>query len=1054
MSDKRLGIEIQTNAASANKELNTMVSALNQVSTSLQKAGYAVKSVKTITDSMGQYKKAVVTASNANVTLKQTIDKLGKTTGIQTITKHATNAKSAFSKMFDFGKIYAFWNVTKRIRDGIKQMINSAVAFIETTNKFEVSMGDMEQKGYKFINKISEQFGLAREELMNYQSTYNNIMKSLPGITEKAAYSISESITKMAIDYASLYNVATEESMTKFQSALVGSVRPIRSESGYDITETTIGQKAAELGVETPVRQLNQMEKRLLRIIVLMDQMKKTGAMGDFARTIEQPANQLKILSNQLQELGVWLGNVFMGTLGKILPYINGFVMALKEMAKMLALFVGYENVGSIADPLQDASDTTGNISSNLGGAVKKAKELKKTLMGFDVLNVIQTPKDSSGGGGGGADLGVDPKILKAMKEYDNLMEGVTMKATKIRDRIMEWLGFTKLVNEETGEVSWELGEGYTNIEKIYDALKIIVGSVILIKLIKGIVSIIKGLSKVKAFLFGTKAAAGASAGAFAKMSGAIKNAFSGIKNSIKWIGTAISKVTGWIGGLLAPLGALGGVIGGILLAIPAAIWGAAELSKPIADLSTETLLFDKNISNATKNAVQPFMKKMNELGTTIWSLELGSIVTDKDVAKVKQKTQEIADTLQKGISDKYNELKSKINDTELFPDVTKRQEYLSLLDASMKEEQTLVKFYNDKINEIVGNAAKQNRELTQEERVEIEGIRKQMANKGIETLSKSQEEAIKIKSKFNTNFYKLEVQQVADAIKQAKELKDKTVKEAQEEYDKKIALAEKMKETVPGFTQEMYDQMTKDAKTELDKQLKNAEDTYNGIVKEAQEKYPEVTKTIDLETGKIKNGWQIAGDAIKTTVTKIGDAFAAVWKSAQEGASKKLTKLKQDFEDFQKSLGNKIDKIKEKWNSFRNNFKLPNIKMPHFTWTTTPAKGATKKILEALGLPASMPKLSVSWYAKGGLPDVGEMFVAREAGPELVGTIGNKSAVVNNDQIVQAVSQGVAAAVSSVMGATGGSYHLYIDGQEITDVVSRRMSRTANITGGGYVYG
>jgi hypothetical protein len=80
-------------------------------------------------------------------------------------------------------------------------------------------------------------------------------------------------------------------------------------------------------------------------------------------------------------------------------------------------------------------------------------------------------------------------------------------------------------------------------------------------------------------------------------------------------------------------------------------------------------------------------------------------------------------------------------------------------------------------------------------------------------------------------------------------------------------------------------------------------------------------------------------------------------------------------------------------------------------------------------------------------------MFMAREAGPELVGTIGNKSAVVNNDQIVEAVSQGVAQAVSSVMGSNGGSYHLYIDGQEITDVVSRRMSRMANITG-GYAYG
>ena len=84
-------------------------------------------------------------------------------------------------------------------------------------------------------------------------------------------------------------------------------------------------------------------------------------------------------------------------------------------------------------------------------------------------------------------------------------------------------------------------------------------------------------------------------------------------------------------------------------------------------------------------------------------------------------------------------------------------------------------------------------------------------------------------------------------------------------------------------------------------------------------------------------------------------------------------------------------------------------------------------------------------------MPDVGEMFVAREAGPELVGSIGNKSAVVNNDQIVESVSRGVAQAVASVMGNNSGNIKLYIDGQEITNVVTQRQNRMANITGMGW---
>lgn len=86
--------------------------------------------------------------------------------------------------------------------------------------------------------------------------------------------------------------------------------------------------------------------------------------------------------------------------------------------------------------------------------------------------------------------------------------------------------------------------------------------------------------------------------------------------------------------------------------------------------------------------------------------------------------------------------------------------------------------------------------------------------------------------------------------------------------------------------------------------------------------------------------------------------------------------------------------------------------------------------------------------YATGGFPDVGEMFIAREAGPELVGTIGNRTAVVNNEQIVAAVSQGVASAVSRVMGNQGGSYQLFIDGEQITNVVQQRINRNANIYG------
>ena len=761
--------------AEASAKMDKLSGSTDKFAAKLEESGFKVASINKVVGATDEVTRAVIKATNEFETLQYTIDEAGNIISIKKVTKatkdlgeQAGKSSKKMNKLFDMGKIYAIWNYTKKIRDLAANTISSAIDYVETENKFNVSMQSMSKSGYKFVNTISETFGMAREEIMNYQATYNNIMKSLSGITDETAYQISESITKMAIDYSSLYNVSTNQAMTKFQSALVGSVRPIRTESGYDITETTIGEKAKQLGIERPTRQLTQMEKRLLRIMVLMDQMKETSAMGDFARTIEQPANQLKILSNQLKELGVWIGNVFLGALKDVLPYINGFVMALKEVAKMLAILFGYKSETN-GGPLADANDSTGGIADNLGSAVSSAKELKRTLMGFDVLNVIQTP--TTGGGAGGSFSGIDPKILEAMGKYDNLMDGVKMKALDIRDRIMEWLGYTKLVNEETGEVTWELQDGGTNAERIRNMLI-------------AITAIVAGLVG-------------------AKLIGKIPLLMGTIIKNIGAIGAALAAI-----GIISYIG---------------------EINEGIVDID----------------------KAMDAVIMTVTGIGLA-------------------------------------------------------------------------VGAVFG--------------------------------------------------------------------------------------------LVPGLIAAL-------------------------IASIAALIYTLVTKWESFTVG-FQALWQHAMTKVKSGLSTLGNAFKTTWQSAQDGWDIWMNKLKKGISD-----------IHTKWKNFQSSFTLPKIKTPHFTWSSTPAKGWMKEVLEALNIPAALPKLSVEWYAQGGFPDVGEMFVAREAGPELVGTIGNKSAVVNNQQIVQAVSQGVAEAVSSVMGSNSGSYHLYIDGQEITDVVTRRMNRMGNITG-GYAYG
>lgn len=482
----RLDIEIQARM----KDGKMSVDALKK---SFDALGYSV-------DSVQQKVSKVVVGKGANKHLEDQVrytatynDGLKKVTQTfneqgQVIKQTATQTKKAF----DTGRLLWYFNILRGVWNRFKNIETSAMDFNETIEKFNVSMGTSAEKAQLFQDKMANAIGTSRAEMMNYQANFKNIMAGLGTMSTKTAEQISESLTKMTLDYSSLFNTSQAGAANKIQAALTGAIMPIRRESGYDVSKNAVSQKVSQLGVEKTYAQLTETEKRLVRIMLLMDQMKNTGAFNDLARTIESPANQIKVLKNQLQELGIWLGNVFMGTIGAIMPYINGFIMALKEIIKLFAIFVGYTPIGTeIAQPLEEAAESVDDINTGFGGASKKAKELKKQLQGFDVLNVIQTPPESGGGGGGGSPTGVDPAILGALKDYDSLMDKVRMKATEIRDKILEWLGFFS----EDGGLTWQLREGETNLRKILDVAKAL-GRVFLgYKLSKPILNLFNTLS-------------------------------------------------------------------------------------------------------------------------------------------------------------------------------------------------------------------------------------------------------------------------------------------------------------------------------------------------------------------------------------------------------------------------------------------------------------------------------------------------------------------------------------------------------------------------------
>ena len=385
--------------------------------------------------------------TNAQKKHKQEIDK----------TKTSVNALAKNLKgIINFGKLYAFINYTKRFFIFASRMVTYASDYVEILNKFQVSFGKLTNENIEFVEKLSKAYGFSRATLMDYQATFNNMLKSLDGLTDEMSAKISRTLTQMAIDYSSLFNQSIESTMLAFQSMLSGSIRPIRSVSGFDVSETSIFAVYQELGGTKTMRQLTQLEKRLLRIIAVQQQMQEVGATGDFYRTIETFSNQVKILQEQLKEFGVIWGRLFLVKLKPAIQYLNGFLIALNEIGEVVTKnieltddfnideeFAGFEKIEG------DINDTAESID-NLNNSISQ--------LGLDQLNVLGGSKGVS------SLLEIDPVIQQGLQEYIANLDKVNMKAKEISKSVLEWAGF--VYNAETQ--TWSFGKSLeTTQEKI-----------------------------------------------------------------------------------------------------------------------------------------------------------------------------------------------------------------------------------------------------------------------------------------------------------------------------------------------------------------------------------------------------------------------------------------------------------------------------------------------------------------------------------------------------------------------------------------------------------
>ena len=351
------------------------------------------------------------------------------------------NNKAANSYMNLYAKIKMAMGVVRTGARVIASWITQSNQYIEDLNLFTASMGKYAEEAQNYAEAVSEALGIDPGEFMRNQGVFNTIISGF-GVASDKAYLMSKNLTQLGYDISSFFNISFENAMQKLQSGISGELEPLRR-LGYDLSVARLQEEALALGIEKKVSAMTQAEKSQLRYYAIMTQV--TTAQGDMARTLNAPANQLRVLQAQVTQCARALGNIFIPALNAVLPYAIALAKIVRMLANSIASLFGfklpevdYSGISAGASAVGDLADNAGDASDGLGKAGKAAKKLKNALLGIDELNVLSKDDSSSGSGSGsgagigGGDLGID------LPTYDFLGDAITSKVDEIVQMIKD----------------------------------------------------------------------------------------------------------------------------------------------------------------------------------------------------------------------------------------------------------------------------------------------------------------------------------------------------------------------------------------------------------------------------------------------------------------------------------------------------------------------------------------------------------------------------------------------------------------------------------------
>ena len=1032
---------------------------------------------------------------------------------------------------FNYSVISKAVGAIKKLGAGFSSLAKQSFDYLENFNLFQVAFNGNYNSAERFINKMTEMYGLDESWLTQTVGKFKQLSNAM-GMTAETGEKVSKLLTQMSLDISSLYNVDIDRAASTLSSAMAGQTKPIRGVAGADITQTTLQTTLDQLGIDNTVNKLSFAEKRLLIIISLTRQL--NASIGDMGRTIESPSNQLRIMNEQWERLSRAVGNLFLPILSKILPYLNAILMVLTEIISTFATFLGF-STGDF-DYFEGATSAVEDLDTGLKSAGASAKKLKQGLRSFDKLNVITTPTSGGGGGGAGGGVGgVNPKLLdafnKAFDDYQKKLGNIRMKATEIRDAIMEWLGFSKEIDPITGKTYFKYKGIRTTLKNMWESFKklsfegkVLVGLGLVLlfknlykfgKLLVGVIGK-TGLGKAVAFLVSPLKSLVDYFKVYKSLSGSIINGIEGGTNA--W-----SKQLGVLDRVKITLVGAAGIYAGLKLVDS----GMKDVAKQGEMTTSAFLKLAGGIGTATASGAligsqfgiwgaviggvtgavislyDAFMKYPNSVTVATDSINKATEEVNKFTNSLNEQYDTIKENAiqQKAIQDSYSSL---VNELESIVDANGRVK---------RGYEDRAEFIVTTLNAAYGTELKIVNGKIKNYKKELQSIKDIIAEKRKQIALESAEEGYKIALKNKVDTYKklVEVEgNYSKALKNQQEAQRK-LDEAEADYNatkglsisldtQKSLAIRKAKKDLEGATE-----ATNKSKGALDNATQaydantQAIMTYEGLLS-ADTK--ENAKLVDKYVREIENSYYNGKENIKLTLSEQEDDalryYTSVLRTAKDSETKitkevlanakeRLNSVKTNLTDITKSVkGNMGDSLIDAWGTlgetseieFLDNLKkLPSdlqqqviAKMQDKGYKlseelqkgiskvnpTIKFKGDTsgvksvldkfisinKTIFDAIGIGNVTVKAA---YAKGGLPPVGQIFVANEKGPELVGSIGGQSFVANQNQVVDLLDRKLGEAKANPINAT---FVIQVGNKEIAKQVINDLQDMAKTNG------